>query len=458
MLDQNGFDLWADGYDRDVAASDAEGTYPFAGYHALLGRIYRAVREGVPTGGAVLDVGFGTGTLLKRLYDDGYNVTGIDFSESMIEAAKAKMMIGIPDGVPYGAESVNSRRRAEARLFLHDLGAGLPDAVLEGRFDAIIATYALHHLEETAHSAMLAALFRLLKPGGLLLVGDVAFAGEAERNACRVKYGEAWDDAEFYPAYEVYRQSLGVPITFEAVSHCAGIVTIKKPRMALFDYGGTLCEEGVFDGVAATEALMRHATENRFGLSPEEVSSFSTEHFDRLDPIRLEHRVEIHNHPFSRFVYEYLGLAFDIPPVEQELAFWDAGAPLVLRHGVDETLAALARQGIRTGVISNMGYSGAALERRITRLFPDHAFEFIIASSEYVYRKPSPLIFEFAARKARLSPGDIWYLGNRFDCDVEGPLASGMQAVWTPERRQPRALPKGCAVIEHWKELTAWFA
>ena len=43
MLDDRGFDLWADGYDRQVGISDAENSYPFAGYREILGRIYRMV-------------------------------------------------------------------------------------------------------------------------------------------------------------------------------------------------------------------------------------------------------------------------------------------------------------------------------------------------------------------------------------------------------------------------------
>ena len=38
MLNDNGFDLWADGYDESVGLSDEAGTYPFAGYRAVLGR------------------------------------------------------------------------------------------------------------------------------------------------------------------------------------------------------------------------------------------------------------------------------------------------------------------------------------------------------------------------------------------------------------------------------------
>lgn len=43
MLNDNGFDLWADGYEESVDLSDEAGTYPFAGYRAVLGEICRRV-------------------------------------------------------------------------------------------------------------------------------------------------------------------------------------------------------------------------------------------------------------------------------------------------------------------------------------------------------------------------------------------------------------------------------
>ena len=74
MLNSDGFDLWADGYDRSVQVSDEQNTYPFAGYKQVLGTIYSAVRE--MDARRVLDIGFGTGILNTRLYRDGYHITG----------------------------------------------------------------------------------------------------------------------------------------------------------------------------------------------------------------------------------------------------------------------------------------------------------------------------------------------------------------------------------------------
>ena len=55
MLNNTGFDQWADEYDRSVARSDAAGSYPFAGYQEILDEIVRQVTE--HGGGDVLDIG-----------------------------------------------------------------------------------------------------------------------------------------------------------------------------------------------------------------------------------------------------------------------------------------------------------------------------------------------------------------------------------------------------------------
>ncbi len=89
MLDNKGFDLWANGYDQAVGASDETNTYPFAGYKRILGDIFKTIMEKPhPT---VLDIGFGTGMLTAKLYENGCEIYGQDFSSRMIELAYAKM-------------------------------------------------------------------------------------------------------------------------------------------------------------------------------------------------------------------------------------------------------------------------------------------------------------------------------------------------------------------------------
>ena len=64
MLNNTGFDLWADGYDKSVGLSDENDRYPFAGYRAMMNALYQRVLA--QSGRDVLDIGFGTGVLTSR--------------------------------------------------------------------------------------------------------------------------------------------------------------------------------------------------------------------------------------------------------------------------------------------------------------------------------------------------------------------------------------------------------
>lgn len=204
MLDSEGFDLWADGYDADVGLSDESGGYPFAGYREALGRIYGAVcAKGAPV---VLDIGFGTAVLTARLYARGCEIWGQDFSPRMIDLARAKM--------------------PGARLYRGDFSEGLCPELMERRYDFIVATYSLHHLADAEKIGFIHLLARLLKPGGEILIGDIAFPTRTALEACRTAAGEDWDDDEIYFVAEEI-QRFFPKMRFEPISHCAGIFRLE---------------------------------------------------------------------------------------------------------------------------------------------------------------------------------------------------------------------------------------
>ena len=152
MLNNKGFDLWADGYDKSVGLSDESGSYPFAGYKEILNAIYnRVLNAGARD---ILDVGFGTGTLTSRLYAQGLNVSGQDFSARMIALAREKM--------------------PNAALIQADFSDGLAPELSQKRYDAIIATYSLHHLSDAAKARFIRSLLPLLNDGGAIYIGDVS--------------------------------------------------------------------------------------------------------------------------------------------------------------------------------------------------------------------------------------------------------------------------------------------
>ena len=205
MLNKEGFNAWADGYDRSTARSDADGSYPFAGYNEILSEICRRV---VSRGAKdVLDIGFGTGVLTTMLYDRGCRIYGQDFSEKMIALAQEKM--------------------PEAKLCCGDFTQGLASELTQHRYDAIVATYSLHHLTDAGKVTFIQNLLLLLREGGTIYIGDVAFETRAELEACREQSGDRWDNDEIYFVYDELKGAFPA-MTFDRLSPCAGILSLQK--------------------------------------------------------------------------------------------------------------------------------------------------------------------------------------------------------------------------------------
>lgn len=205
MLNNKGFDLWAGGYNQSVNLCEEADEYPFAGYREVLNRIYKTIHT--KQHAAVLDIGFGTGVLTKRLYDDGYSIYGIDFSARMIEIAREKM----PD----------------ADLMQYDFANGLPEEFSSGQFDAVVSTYAFHHLTDPAKIGFITQLLQNIPADGMILIGDVMFRTRGELIKCRTQSGDHWDSDEIYTVFDELKRHFE-KITFSPVSFCAGIITVKK--------------------------------------------------------------------------------------------------------------------------------------------------------------------------------------------------------------------------------------
>lgn len=235
---------------------------------------------------------------------------------------------------------------------------------------------------------------------------------------------------------------------------------MKTPEMILFDYGHTLCCEYDTDFLRGEQAVFEHVTDNPRGVTPEEAHALGTRLFADAEAVRRL-GYEVHEWPLLRLKYESLGLRFDVPLEELEVILADAADPDRLMPGVEDMLSDLKRRGIRTGVISNLGWSGTMLASRLRAMLPGHDFEFILASSEYALRKPNPLLFKVALERAALPPSAVWYIGDSIAADVAGARNAGLfpvlykdDTVPNPWARKDAGLTADCLTITHWRELT----
>ena len=68
------------------------------------------------------------------------------------------------------------------------------------------------------------SLLPLLREGGTIYIGDVAFAARAELEACRAQSGIRWDKDEIFDELKKTFPAM----TFDRLSPCSGILSLRK--------------------------------------------------------------------------------------------------------------------------------------------------------------------------------------------------------------------------------------
>lgn len=243
-----------------------------------------------------------------------------------------------------------------------------------------------------------------------------------------------------------------------------GMKTMQKPEMILFDYGFTLLNEPGADFLRGEEAVFPCIRDNPLGKTPGELCDAGLAIFRQLKECR-HMGFEITEKQMMQLKYDTFGITFSVPLDEVENILWDHVSPGGRMQGIETLLRQLDSMGIRSGVISNLGWSGAALRRRIDRLLPDNRFEFVLVSSEYGFRKPHEAMFRVALQKAGLTPDQVWFCGDSAKADVCGAHGAGMFPVLyegegedgerSPylEANRQIALDFDHLHIHHWREL-----
>ena len=234
---------------------------------------------------------------------------------------------------------------------------------------------------------------------------------------------------------------------------------MNNPKMILFDYGQTLVSEVRFDGVAGTKAVLDKCVNNPNNISADDIQALANEmnkDIGRYNP-ETNHLyvIEVHSHPFQNYLYDYFGLTKTVSHLDLETTFWDAASPGKPTNHIEDFLLYIKNKNIRSAVLSNISFSGQALENRINKLIPKNEFEFILATSEYVFRKPHKRIFALAAIKANLEPSEIWYCGDNGICDVDGAKAAGLFPVWYKGAYEGHGfIPQNeSLIVSDWREL-----
>ncbi|MEZ4674066.1 MAG: class I SAM-dependent methyltransferase [Caldilineaceae bacterium] len=178
-VDEFNHDPWADDYDEDVR-NEADPIR--AGYSAVLDWVVAQAQ--IQAADIVVDLGMGTGNTAQRI-PHAKELIGVDISTKMMAQAAPKVA-----------------HLSNVRYVAADL---LGFFAQPRSFDALISTYAIHHLTEPEKEQLFNAIYQSLTVGRRAVFGDLMFANQDAAVELRRQYQTRGDmemieifDEEFF--------------------------------------------------------------------------------------------------------------------------------------------------------------------------------------------------------------------------------------------------------------------
>lgn len=199
-------------FNQLVDSDIKESSFPYAGYALIQDFLTDELTQGKKKI-KVLDLGCGTGKIYQMINPEHIDFVGIDFSSQMIKIAK--------DTFPKG------------RFYHHDILKGLPEALVNERFDYIIINYLFMHFSFRTSLDLIHVMLKHLDKEGKIMIGDLLFLNPQARQ-------------EFFYQHQDY---VGLDIHFHLYSQ---FVNKMNERLALSfieinDYTGLMMIENFND-------------------------------------------------------------------------------------------------------------------------------------------------------------------------------------------------------------------
>ena len=226
----------------------------------------------------------------------------------------------------------------------------------------------------------------------------------------------------------------------------------KKPKAVAFDYGRTLVIEPDHNRLRGIHHLLE-AVSNRGCSVPSDEAYLQarTELVASLSALN-DMSIDFSEIKLMRLLFARFGIQTDMADAELETILWNGISSGRPTDCMAETLQELNRRGIAVAVISNAEYSAEAMKLRLKRLFPMVKFDAVITSCDYMFRKPTPLLFKGIAAHLHLRPEQIWFCGDDPHADMFGAHSVGMHGILyrkyaKKDQLIPVSLPEGCLEI-----------
>jgi len=141
-------------------------------YSEMLDALVLALPFGTSRVIRVIDLGCGTGAVARHIKDSfpAAEITCVDIAENMLEMAKLKLSTG--PSIRY--------QLADFRSYEFD-----------EKYDAVVSSLALHHLEDEEKKPFYGKIFKSLNSGGIFYNADIIFGSDSH---LQEQYMEKWKD------------------------------------------------------------------------------------------------------------------------------------------------------------------------------------------------------------------------------------------------------------------------
>ncbi|HEY5586918.1 MAG TPA: methyltransferase domain-containing protein [Ruminiclostridium sp.] len=207
------FDSWADAYDETVYDKNGEYHEVFENYQGILEQTVTEIAKA--PGATVLDLGSGTGNLSHIASLANYKVIGIDPNKKMRDISKGKFPnIDFVDGgflnIPQDNNSI----------------------------EAIISSYAFHHLSDEDKKLAALLFSTKLKTNGKVIITDTMYSSAKVKNdlledSLEKNYTSLAEDlqTEFYTTHQVLSEIFtfaGFKVSFKQMNKFVWILTAIK--------------------------------------------------------------------------------------------------------------------------------------------------------------------------------------------------------------------------------------
>src|SRR5574341_2683410 len=204
----------------------------------------------------------------------------------------------------------------------------------------------------------------------------------------------------------------------------------------LFDRGNTLVQFGETDYDAGQKLLLTSVCSPN-AVDAASLDRFEDEFFERLDFYRAHANLECNLLHYYELMARYFGIQFDKSYEELCRQYHFLAETISPMPGAKKVLAGLQRAGFKLGLVTNTSLPHSIIVEEFRQLALDSYFDTVVCSSEIVFRKPDPAMFEVALRELGVTPKDALFVGDSYHADVVGAKQAGMKTIWLNPDRHP---------------------